>query len=120
MYNSISVLEVRQDEMFDRIVRRLGEAANVDVDDAMIWGFVAEAAEALVGLRPDQTSGSAIVLEGDPMLAELVSAYDDIGRTIADLLAGDSENEWGSEDGLGEVADLKIGLIGSRDWSDDR
>lgn len=120
MYESLSVLEQRQDELFDRIVRRLAESANVDVDDVMIRGFLAEAAEALIAIRQDQSSDPALILESDAVLAELVSAYDDVGRTIAELLAGEAGTEWVSDHGLGEAANLASGLGTSREWSDDR
>lgn len=120
MYESLSILEQRQDELFDRIVRRLGEVASVDMNDAMIRGFLAEAAETLIGLRQDQSSEQAFVLENDPVLAELVTAYDDVGRAIAEHLGGETGAEWSSNRGLSEVADLAGSLGSSRDWSDDR
>jgi len=120
MHDPLSVLELRQAELFERIVRRLGESANVDVDDAMIRGFLAEAAEALIGHPLAQPSDPTFVLKNDPVLAGLVSAYDDVTRSIADLLVGEAGTEWASDPGPDEVADLAGGLAASREWSDDR
>lgn len=120
MYESLSALELRQDELFDRIVHHLGVMASVDADDATIRGVLAEAAEALIGARQDQAADAVFVFEQDPILAELVGAYEDVGQSISELLATDAGTEWTSDPAVGEMTEHAPGLGAARDWSDDR
>jgi hypothetical protein len=120
MYESLSVLELRQEEAFERIVRHLAEMAGLDVDDATVRGFLAAEAESLIAIRRDSAFAQEFSLESDTVLTELVGLYEDLDRSITERLAGEISAACGAESGMNEDTDLTNSFAMDRCWSDDR